>query len=201
MGAELNMNSGPKITTISLPIPWTALDFPDPLQLGETSVTFGDIAWAWSPNAPRLAIQRCDESPGRPVDGWTIDHVVLLVPNLEVVVAEVATSTGMSPGLTMKVQGRPAAYYRVGPVLEVIESPVRSTALHGIGLVTTEPLEVLALRWRSMGRDVSGPEAAIQPGRRVLTLRDTEAGLAVMSPNTAVAVPDKPPRWPSHPAR
>jgi hypothetical protein len=73
----------------------------------------------------------------------------------------------------------------VGPLLEVIESPVRAPAVYGVALVTDEPLEVVALRWRSMGREVTDPKPAIQPGRRIMTVQSVEAGLAVMSPDRA----------------
>ena len=85
----------------------------------------------------------------------------------------------------MAVRGRPAAFFRVGPILEVIESPVRRAALYGVVLTTEEPLESVVLRWRSMGRDVTDPKPAIQPGRRIFTVRATAAGLAVMSPDRA----------------
>jgi hypothetical protein len=116
--------------------------------------------------------------------GWDLDHVVLMVPDLEQAVAKLG-DIGVSPRLRMQVRGRPAAFFRVGPLLEVIESPVRAPALYGVALVTEEPLEVVALRWRSRGRDVSDPRPAIQPGRRIISVRDTEAGLAVMSPDVA----------------
>ena len=176
-----------ELTTISLPIPWEGLALPEPIQFDRTAVTYGDVGWAWSGNMPNLGVAVCDPSRGEAVAGWDLDHVVVLVPDLDAAVAEFTARTALSPVLRMRVKGRPAAHYRVGPLLEIIESPVRAATLYGIVLVTTEPLEVLALRWRSMGRDVSGPTTALEPGRRILTLRDTEAGLAVMTPTVAVA--------------
>ena len=109
----------------------------------------------------------------------------MLVPDLDAAV-ERLSSLGVEPRLRLVIKDRPTAFFRVGPVLEVIESPVRAPALYGVALVTDEPLEVVALRWRSMGREVSDPKPALQPGRRILTVRDTEAGLAVMSPDGQV---------------
>jgi hypothetical protein len=117
-------------------------------------------------------------------EGWDLDHVVLLVPAIEDAVRELADAAG-SPRLRIEVKGRPTAFFRVGPLLEVIQSPVRAPALYGIALVTTEPLEVVTLRWRSRGLDVTDPRPAIQPGRRIFTVKGTAAGLAVMSPDGA----------------
>jgi hypothetical protein len=86
----------------------------------------------------------------------------------------------------MQVGGRPAAFFRVGPILEVIESPVRQPAIYGVALTSEESLETVALRWRSLGRDVGDPHRAVQPGRRIMTVRATEVGFAVMSPDRAV---------------
>jgi hypothetical protein len=36
-----------------------------------------------------------------------------------------------------------------------------------------------------MGRDVTDPRDALQPGRRIFTVRATETGFAVMSPDAA----------------
>jgi hypothetical protein len=71
-------------------------------------------------------------------------------------------------------------------VLEVIESPVRAPSIFGVALATEEPLEVIVLRWRSSGFAVDDPRSAIQPGRRIVTVRGLDAGLAVMTPDRAV---------------
>jgi hypothetical protein len=107
-----------------------------------------------------------------------------MVPDVEEAVITMA-EIGLDPRLRMDVKGRPTAFFRVGPVLEVIESPVRGPSLYGVALVAEEPLEVVALRWRSLGREVTDPRDALQPGRRIFTVRATEAGLAVMSPDAA----------------
>jgi hypothetical protein len=110
--------------------------------------------------------------------------VVLLVPDLEAIIEELAITVG-APRLRLEVNRRPTAFFRVGPLLEVVESPVRGPALYGVALVTTESLEVVTLQWRSRGLDVTDPRPAIQPGRRIFTVKGTEAGLAIMSPDAA----------------
>jgi hypothetical protein len=126
---------------------------------------------------------------GRPhsteVDGYSVDHVVLLVPELGDAIGTLGR-VGLEPRLRMPVGGRPAAFFRAGPVLEVIESPVRQPSLFGIAITAAEPLEAVALRWRSMGLSVGDIKPAIQPGRRIVTIHDLDAGFAVMSPDTDV---------------
>ncbi len=112
--------------------------------------------------------------------------MVLLVPELDEL-RRLMSAIGCEPRLTLEVQGRPTAFYRVGTVLEAIESPVRTPALYGVALVTDESLEAVALRWRSMGIEVGDVRPAIQPGRRIFSVGAVEAGLAVMSPDRSVA--------------
>lgn len=175
----------PMLTAIRLPLPWHEFDLPNPLMTRSTVLTTGEPSWAWSPTDPGLDVPECPVPSGTGADGWDLDHVVLLVPGLENAVARLA-AIGSNPRLRVSVRGRPTAFFRVGPLLEIIESPVRAPALFGVAFVTEEPLEVLALRWRAMGREVSDPRPAIQPGRRIVTVGATEAGLAVMSPERAV---------------
>ncbi len=158
---------------------------PNPFLVGRTILLTGEPAWGWSGGAPELGIPSCDADRGEDVEGWGLDHVVVLVPDLQVALSAFG-DIGLAPRLRVVVQGRPAAFFRAGPVIEVLESPVRGAAIYGVALVTEEPLEVLALRWRAMGRDVADPQPAQQPGRRILTVRATEAGLAVISPDRQV---------------
>ena len=172
------------LSSVRLPLPWDEFDLPSPLQTRSTVLIEGPPAWGWTDGTPDLPVEGCVSEPGDPAEGWDLDHVVLLVPDLEVAVAAM-DAIGEKPRLRMPVNGRPAAFFRVGPVLEVIESPVRQAALYGLVLTAEEPLETIVLRWRSMGRDVTDPKPAIQPGRRIFTVRATEAGFAVMSPDKA----------------
>lgn len=179
------------LTSVRLPLPWDEFDLPNPLATRVTVLDTGEPAWRWSGVAPDLGVpagpDAARDRAGEAAPGWDLDHVVLLVPDLEEAVAAMAVP-GLSPRLRLQVRGRPTAFFRVGPVLEVIESPVRAPALFGVALVTEEPLETVVLRWRSLGRTVDDPRPALQPGRRIFTVRATEAGLAVMSPERAVGV-------------
>lgn len=177
------------LSVLRLPLPWDEFDLPNPWLTRSTVLTTGDPAWRWEGDAPDLGIAVCDEAAGTPQEGWDLDHVVVLVPDIEDTVAAMA-AIGLRPRLRMEVSGRPTAFFRTGAVLECIESPVRSPAIFGVALVTEELLEVVALRWRSMGREVGDPKPAVQPGRRIFVVHATEAGLAVMSPERAVSLSD-----------
>ena len=175
----------PRLATLTLPLPFADLGFPEPFRAGATTLVEGDdLSWGWDGDGPGFDIPACDPASGIPVEGWATDHVVLLVPDLDEA-TEVLTVVGLRPRLRLDVEGRPTAFYRVGPILEVIQSPVRSASLFGVALVTEEPLEVVVLRWRSSGFEVSDPKPAIQPGRRIITVKGVDAGLAVMSPDRA----------------
>ena len=173
-----------RLITVRLPLPWDEFDLTNPLATRWTVLATGDPAWAWTGTAPDLGIPLVDPVTGNETPGWDLDHIVLLVPDLDAAADEL-TNAGLTPRLRIDVRGRPTAFYRVGPILEVIQSPVRSPSLFGAALVTDEPLEVVALRWRALGRDVSDPRPAMQPGRRIITVRATEAGFAVMSGDRA----------------
>jgi hypothetical protein len=177
--------SGPTITALRLPLPWDEFDLPNPLTTRSTVLLTGDPAWRWSRDLPEFPIPTCEGEEGTAADGWDLDHIVLLVPDVEDAVATLA-AIDVAPRLRIDVRGRPTAFFRVGPLLEVIQSPVREPVLYGLALVTEEPLETVVLRWRSLGREVTDPKPAIQPGRRIFTVRATEAGFAVMSPDKAV---------------
>jgi len=170
------------LNVLQMPLPWDEFDLPSPLETRSTVLVEGEVAWRWDGERPGFPISECEPATGTVAAGWDLDHVVLLVPDLDDAVDTMA-ATGESARLRMDVNGRPTAFFRVGPLLEVIQSPVRQPSLYGVALVTDEPLEVVALRWRGLGRDVTDPRPAIQPGRRIFTVRATEAGLAVMSPD------------------
>jgi len=177
------------LAALRLPLPWDEFDLPNPLQTATTVLMTGDIGWAWHGATPDLPIPAVPSPAiGVAAEGWDLDHVVLLAPSLDAVVAAMA-AVGCEPRLRMEVGGRPAAFFRVGPVLEVIESPVRQAVIYGVALTTTESLEVVALRWRALGREVTEPRPAAQPGRRIMTVQATEAGLAIMTPDRSGTPP------------
>jgi hypothetical protein len=174
------------LTALRVPLPWDDFLLPNPLQARSTVLMTGEIAWGWSDLPPDFPIASVAPAAGTAAAGWDLDHVVLLVPELEAAVATMR-AIGAEPRLRMQVADRPAAFFRVGPLLEVIESPVREPVIYGVALTTDESLERVALRWRSLGRDVGDPRPAIQSGRRIMTVRATEIGLAVMSPDRAIS--------------
>ncbi len=173
------------LRTLRLPLPWDEFDLPNPMATRSTVLCTGDPAWAWEGDAPDLGVSLCEPVAGTPAEGWDLDHVVLLVADLDAAVAAFG-AVGVSPRLRVRVNGRPTAFFRVGPLIEVMESPVRAPSLYGVALVTEEALEVVALRWRSMGRDIGDVQPAMQPGRRIFTVKSVETGLAVISPERAV---------------
>jgi hypothetical protein len=179
------MSRRPTLTHLSLPLPWDAFGLPSPFAGRSTTLVEGEPGWRWSEAGPDLGIGTVADAVGSPEPGWDVDHVVLLVPDLDELRSQMAT-IGSEPRLTLEVKGRPTAFYRVGTVLEVIESPVRGPSLYGVALVTDEPLEAVSLRWRSMGIEVGDIHGAIQPGRRIFSVGAVEAGLAVMSPDRNV---------------
>jgi hypothetical protein len=177
------------IIGLELPIDWTEFGWPHRPNLDGVTLTTGDPKWTWNPSAPAFEIHTMPPHDGEYVDGVSVDHVVLLVPDLEA-----ATNTlrraGLAPRLKMEVGGRPAAFFRAGPVLEVIESPVRTASIYGIAVTTGDPLETLALQWKSRGLSVGPIKKAIQPGRRIFTVHDLDAGFAVMSADRETMPPN-----------
>jgi hypothetical protein len=172
------------LTALQLPIDWTIFGWPEEPKLGEVALTTGDPKWGWEPVAPAFEVHTMGAPHAIDVPGFTIDHVVLLVPELDLAIGRF-DRVGLSPRLKMKVSGRPAAFFRGGPVIEVIESPVRQASIYGIAVAAESSLESLALEWKSRGLVVGGIKDAIQPGRRIMTVHDLDAGFAVMSEDRA----------------
>ncbi len=174
-----------KLTTVQLPIQFPDFGLPARLQTRTTCLRNGDPGWAWDGDRPDLGIAQVASEAGTEAEGWDLDHVVLLVPDLDATVAELDRTLG-SPRLRTTVETRPTAFYRVGPLLEVIESPVRAASLFGIALVTDRALDEVVRDWRERGATVTDPQPAIQPGRVIFTVKGTNAGFAVMSPDGPV---------------
>ncbi|MFV1970574.1 MAG: hypothetical protein ACC683_06160 [Acidimicrobiia bacterium] len=172
------------LAALQLPIDWTAFGWSETPQLGDVALTTGDPKWAWAPTAPAFEVHTMEVPHATQVSGFVIDHVVLLVPDLDRAISRFDT-IGLMPRLKMKVRGRPAAFFRGGPVIEVIESPVRQASIYGIAVTAEEPLESLALTWKAGGLSVGDVKDAIQPGRRIMTVHDLDAGFAVMSQDRA----------------
>jgi hypothetical protein len=178
-----------RITALRLPIDWTAFDWPDQPVFDGIAMATGDPQWAWDPAAPAFPILTMSPVIGTAVPGFSVDHVVILVPDLEGAIATLGR-TRLEPRLQMTIpSGRKAAFFRAGTVLEVIEAPVRQASLYGIALATDDSLEALSIRWRALGLSVGDIVPAFQPGRRIMTIHDVDAGLAVMSRDGATRAP------------
>jgi hypothetical protein len=179
------------LTAIQLPIDWTLFDWPEIPLLGGVALTTGDPKWAWAPSAPAFPIHTMEDPEATDVADFTIDHVVLLVPDLDVAIGSF-DRIGLMPRLKMQVGGRPAAFFRGGPVIEVIESPVRQASIYGLAVTFEHSLESLALSWKAKGLAVGTVKDAIQRGRRIMTVHDLDAGIAVMSQDLAGQVAGRP---------
>jgi len=173
------------LTALQLPIEWSEFGWPEAPRLGNVALTTGDPKWAWTPSAPAFGMHTMEVPPTTEVLGFVIDHVVLLVPDLAAAISRFDT-IGLEPRLKMKVRGRPAAFFRGGPVIEVIESPVRQASIYGIAVGAEDSLESLSIAWKAKGLSVGDVKDAIQPGRRIMTVHDLDAGFAVMSQDAAV---------------
>jgi hypothetical protein len=178
------------ITALRLPIDWTLFGWAPSVSAGGVTLHTGEPAWSWDPGAPAFSVPTMVSEPGTAADEFWVDHIVLLVPDLDGAINTLGL-VGMSPRLRMPVGGRPAAFFRAGPVLEVIESPVRDASLYGIALATSLSLESLALEWKALGLKVGTIGPAIQKGRRIMTVYEMDAGLAVMSQDAALHAEDQ----------
>lgn len=123
------------------------------------------------------------EPASHPNGVLAIDHVVLLTPDVDRTVAAF-DGIGLEPRRTRATDqyGMPAVqtFFRAGAViLELIgpESPAGDgpTGFFGLAL-TVEDLDALADR---LGPALGNPKDAVQPGRRIATLRHKDLGLSV----------------------
>lgn len=169
------------ICGIRLPIPWPDLGFPAAVRFGPVTVSTGSRAWSWDPVVPDLDVRDAGTPPqADSVEGWGIDHVVLLVPDLDAAGAAIRAVAGESRRRET-IRGRDTAFWLVGTLLEVVEeASVDRPLLYGLSLTVDRQLVEIAEAWRSRGLDVSDPRPAFQTGRRILTVRGLDAGLAVM---------------------
>lgn len=172
------------LAALQLPIDWTLFGWPETPAIGKVTLTTGDPKWAWVPAAPAFEIHAMEVPHAVDVPGFVLDHIVLLVPDLSAAIRRF-DRIGLAPRLRMVVQGRPAAFFRGGPVIEVIESPVRQASIYGIAVAAEDSLESLALTWKAMGLSIGSVKDAVQPGRRIMAVHDLDAGFAVMSPDQA----------------
>lgn len=177
-----------RLTALQLPIDWTIFGWPEVPRLGDIALVTGDPKWGWEPAPPAFELYSMEAPSAAEVGGFHIDHVVLLVPELEGAISRF-DRIGLHPRLRMEVAGRPAVFYRAGPVIEVVESPVRQASIYGLAVTADDSLESLAIEWKSRGLAIGDVKDAIQPGRRIMTVHDLDAGFAVMSRDAATQRP------------
>lgn len=174
------------LDALQLPIAWEQFGWPEHPDIGGVALSTGDPRWGWEPTGPAFPIHTMERPHSEPVEGYSVDHVVLLVPSLDAAIGTLDRA-GIGVRLRSEVGGRPAAFFRVGPVLEVIESPVREPSIYGMAITTHEQsLDALSLRWKGLGLSVGDIKPAVQRGRRIFTVHDLDAGFAVMSPDGAL---------------
>jgi hypothetical protein len=169
------------ITALRLPIRWSDLGFPPYFAAGAVVLADGSPAWAWQGTPPALGIDTFPAPEGAPAASrWDVDHLVLLVPDVDLAVLEVEEA-GVALRRRDTVRGQPTAFFFAGTTLEVIETGVPEPRLYGVALATERPLEEIADAWRATGLTVAGPRDAIQTGRQIMVVKGLDAGLAVMA--------------------
>ena len=155
----------------------------------------GIVGWSWRglsgtldggdlDGVPTTASERAPAEPATHPNGVVaIDHVVLLSPDLRRTVDALA-SIGAQPRRERdgELGGRPVRqiFYRFGDViLEVVGSPETSapgpSTLWGITYVVPDVDAAAAY----FGDAATSPKDAVQPGRRIITLRHRDLGMSV----------------------
>ena len=112
-----------------------------------------------------------------------VDHVVVTTPNFDRT-REALARASMPLKRIAELRGTRMGFRRIGPaILEVVETPkAERTAFWGL-VVVVRDLNALAAR---LGEDLGEIRPAVQPGRRIATLRSS-AGLTT---NLAFMDPD-----------
>jgi hypothetical protein len=103
-----------------------------------------------------------------------IDHAVVVAPEFDRTSRALATA-GMPLRHVTEMRGVRQGFRRLGPViLELVEAPGEPTAGFWGLVVVVEDLDALAGR---LGEHLGAIKPAVQPGRKIATLRDS-AGLS-----------------------
>ncbi len=185
-----------------LPLHGTSLRIVAPVPPGsdtEHDAVSGTVAWALS-DVPAGAVSDVDglstsvvepAAPvfaDHPVGAVGLDHVVVTTPDLERTSAALAEATGCELKRVRQVGTMRQGFHRIGPgglIVELVERPdVPDGPATFWGLVVN--VEDLDAACALIGADrVSAPKDAVQPGRRIATMRP-EVGLglpvALMTP-------------------
>ena len=172
---------------------WTELGFAvgdSEVELGGVRVRLGQpgrgiVGWTVSgletvPDLAGLAADSDAASPGHPATTHAngavgMDHVVLISPEFDRTAAELARAGLGLSRVTDQLRGVRQGFRRLGPaILEVVEmAEAPRVRLWGLTVIVTD-LDALV---RRLGDWVSPAKPAIQPGRRIATLR-LSAGLS-----------------------
>jgi hypothetical protein len=188
--------SRPELDEIALADPaaaWAALGF----TVREQSIALGGVRIRLGAAAKGLKLRELDarhDLDGLPIVPSTapppppptrhpngasaIDHVVAHTPDLAR-----TTSKLTAAGLDHRPSPAPQEFFVLGPcLLELVERPGDPPGLWGLTLVV-EDLDEAA---RQLGNRLGRVKQAVQPGRRIATVRTSEAGLstalALMTP-------------------
>jgi len=164
----------------------------DPVDSADRSE--GIVGWTLSGVAPPpdgdidgLATQVVEAQPPRYADhglgASALDHVVVLTADLERTSAAIETATGCELRRVREVGEMRQGFHRIGRgglIVELVERPdvpPGPAAFWGLVLI----LEDLDAACALLGPErVSGPKDAVQPGRRIATIRaDVGLGLPV----------------------
>lgn len=184
------------------PAPWTQLGFGvdgDAIPLANGALRFGshlglvlaDLA-DLADDLEGIPLSQGEIVPGieHPNGAFELDHLVITTDSLERTSATVAESLGLPLKRVRETETVRQGFHRFpdqggarGCIVEVVESPRASgTALMGL-VVNVRELDALTAE---LGDDLVGrPKDAVQPGRRIATVRRS-AGLglpvALMTP-------------------
>jgi hypothetical protein len=103
-----------------------------------------------------------------------LDHVVILTPDFDRTAAALAEH-GMPLRRESERNGARQGFRRLGPaIMEIVQAPDGDTRFWGLVAIVSD-LDALGER---LGDDLGAPRPAVQPGRRIATLRRS-AGLGL----------------------
>jgi hypothetical protein len=201
-----------ELTVADAPAAWSALGFAldgDTCVLGDLRIRLagagagkGLVGWslrgAGSAELDGLATTLSDrpppaQAPAHPNGIAALDHVVAFTPALDRTVA-VLEGAGLDLR-RIREEPTPAgaprqAFFRLGAtILEVVQQPAQAIEGDGDGPAFFWGLALIApdldATVAGLGEDVSEPRPAVQPGRRIATLRRSaglSAPIALMTP-------------------
>ena len=124
------------LTGIRLPIEWVQFGFESATSLGDVVLTSGKVAWAWEEEAPDFGIASFHPPTSDEADGWGMDHVVLVVPDMDRAV-DTLQATGADLRLRTVVRERPDGVLSRGddprsdPSERAIARPLWGSPRHG----------------------------------------------------------------------